>query len=100
MGRRVGLHRAGICLCLFVLTSAPVTAAEASQSIDAAYPDIQKLRAHSSPVVCILDSEHPEKVKEGSRHRRDIEKLKQRIELELAGVPCLVVHSIVRLQGR
>ena len=62
------------------------------------YPDVAQLRDSKSPVVCFVDTQHPDIVRQDlgkpGGHTYDVNRLKAKIELEVAGLPCLVVHYV------
>jgi GMP synthase-like glutamine amidotransferase/outer membrane protein assembly factor BamB len=61
------------------------------------YPDAQALRTATGEVICLVDTEHPDEVRKSLRDRppryHSLERVRLCIELETAGLPCLLVHA-------
>ena len=70
---------------------------EPPRSLDSIYPGATELRAATREVVCLVDVEHPDVVREDIRDRaprfHSLERVRLGIELETAGLPCLLVHA-------
>ena len=86
-----------VALCLGRAAQAAAQAPVAwAKAIAEAYPDAGRLADAGQRVVCAIDPAHPDDVFRSSasraRHLRKLSRLKERVEFELAGVPCLVVH--------
>lgn len=74
-------------------------AAEAGtpRALESIYPGVQALRAATGAVVCLVDTEHPDEVRKTLRDRPpyhlSLERVRLCIELETAGLPCLLAHA-------
>lgn len=67
------------------------------RSLESMYPGVQALRAATNAVVCLVDIEHPDERRKDLRNRAPkyhaLERVRLCIELETAGLPCLLVHA-------
>lgn len=70
---------------------------EEPRSLESIYPGAAELRKAASDVVCLVDVEHPDEVRAKLRERaprfHSLERVRLCIELETAGLPCLLVHA-------
>jgi len=89
-------RRARLVVCIALLTGPPALAAQAGAELLAGlgrvYGDLDALRQTARPVVCVLDTQHPDIVRKELGKAGGLDKLRTRIHLELAGIPSLVVH--------
>ncbi|MCX7887123.1 MAG: gamma-glutamyl-gamma-aminobutyrate hydrolase family protein [Verrucomicrobiae bacterium] len=60
------------------------------------YPGVAELRATTDSVICLLDTEHPDErrrvIGDRTPNVHPLESLRMRLELEWAGLRCLLVH--------
>jgi GMP synthase (glutamine-hydrolysing) len=67
------------------------------RSLDSMYPDVSALRQATHDLVLLVDTEHPDNVRKNLRDRapryHSLERVRLCIELETAGLPCLLVHA-------
>ena len=82
--------------CIALLVGLPALAVQAGAELlaglERVYGDLEALRQSARPVVCVLDTQHPDIVREKLGNAGGSDKLRTRIHLELAGIPSLVVH--------
>jgi len=82
-----------------IVLAAGVRAAEpeAPRPMSSMYPGAQALREASGEIVCLVDTEHPDDVRKNLRDRaprhHPMERIRLCLELETAGLPCLLVHA-------
>lgn len=67
------------------------------RALESIYPGMAALRAATHDVVCLVDTEHPDDRRRDLRDRAPryhaLERVRLCIELETAGLPCLLVHA-------
>ncbi len=86
-------------LILWCLLASGILAQEAqrARSLESMYPGVAALRTAAHEVVCLVDTEHPEDRRKELRDRAPkylaLERVRLCIELETAGLPCLLAHA-------
>ncbi len=99
-----GMFKLALVVMLFRLLPANGWSAQdlsAPRSLESMYPGIEILRSATNRVVCLIDTEHPDERRKDLRDRavryHPMERVRLCIELETAGLPCLLAHSSMLL---
>ncbi len=100
--RRTGVLRI-LASSLSLVSATWAQTPSAPRPLDAIYPGAQALRQAGGDVVCLVDTEHPDEVRRNLRDRSprflSLERVRLCIELEAAGLPCLLVHASMLTSG-